>query len=93
MPDARVTRRLSVPENVVFEVLDGEAVLLNLTAGVYFGLNPTGTRVWELLREHPTRDGIRRAMLEEFDVEPAALDRDLDELFGELLSRGLLIEE
>ena len=32
-------------ENVVSRELEGEAVILNLESGVYFGLNEVGTRI------------------------------------------------
>jgi hypothetical protein len=41
--------RIRINDDVLWQELQGEAVLLNLKTGVYFGLNPIGTRVWELL--------------------------------------------
>lgn len=76
---------------VVFETLDGEAVLLNLETGIYFTLNDTGTRIWELLGEHDgDLEEVRRTMLEEYEVEPEALDADLEELIAELEARRLV---
>ena len=43
--------RVRIPESVLFQELDGEAVLLHLESGVYFGLDPIGTRMWHLLEE------------------------------------------
>jgi hypothetical protein len=40
-----------INDDVVFRELEGEAVLLNLETGVYFGLNEVGTRIWSLLQE------------------------------------------
>ena len=37
--------------DVVFRDLDGEAVILDLVSGTYFGLNEVGTRVWRLVDE------------------------------------------
>ena len=31
--------------------LDGEAVILDLGSGTYFGLNQVGTRVWQLISD------------------------------------------
>lgn len=92
MPLESDSSKLSIPQDVLFEVLDGEAVLLNLTTGTYFGLNRTGTRIWELICDHREREGVRRAMLEEFEVESGVLEPDVEALVGELLRRGLLVE-
>jgi hypothetical protein len=34
-----------VPDDVLFRDLDGEAVILNLRTGTYFGLDELGTRM------------------------------------------------
>ncbi|MFK7848124.1 MAG: PqqD family protein, partial [Rhodothermales bacterium] len=31
--------------------LEGEAVLLNIQSGRYFGLNEVGTSIWSLIKE------------------------------------------
>ena len=36
---------VQISEDAVFRELDGEAVILNLDTGIYFGLNRTGTRI------------------------------------------------
>jgi hypothetical protein len=77
-------------DDVVSRVLDGEAVLLDLREGIYFGLNEVGTRIWELLGEGATVAELRAKIFEEFDVEEAVASADLVELLDELLDRGLI---
>ena len=82
--------RLSAPEHVMFRELDGEAVLLNLQNEMYYGLDETGTRMWQLLT---TADSVQAAMdilLEEYDVNPETLEQDLVQMITELKSHGLL---
>jgi hypothetical protein len=81
---------LNVPEDVLSRELDGEAVLLDLRSGHYFGLNATGSRVWTLLKEGKNTDDIARALVDEFDVE---LDRalvDARAFIDMLFERGLI---
>jgi hypothetical protein len=52
--------RVKVNDDVLFQELQGEAVLLNLKSGVYFGLDPVGTRIWQLFAEHELLAEIRR---------------------------------
>ena len=40
---------ITISPDVAFRDLDGEAVLLNLATGTYFGLNEMGTRMWHLI--------------------------------------------
>jgi coenzyme PQQ synthesis protein D (PqqD) len=81
---------VSISDDVVFEVLDDETVLLNLTTGEYHTLNGTGTRAWQLIEEHGDLDRVREAMAAEFDVDAAKLDADLERLVSDLVARGLL---
>lgn len=83
-------RRYVVPVRVVSEVLEDGAVLLNLDSGVYFTLNTTGTRMWELLGQHGTLESVRKALESEFDVDPGRLAEDLDGLVEQLVAKGLL---
>jgi len=48
-----LTMRAVVPAHVLIRHLDGESVLLNLESERYFGLDATGTRMWELATTQP----------------------------------------
>jgi hypothetical protein len=82
--------RVRIPGDVVSEQLDGEAVVLNLRTGVYYALNPTGTRIWELLAAHGDPEAVVTSMLAEFEVSPQRLRDDVSVLIGALLERGLV---
>ena len=76
-------------DDALFRELETEAVLLNLRTGVYYGLNPVGTRAWQLLGEHSRLAGVVDVMLGEFEVERGVLEQDLLALAGQLLESGL----
>jgi hypothetical protein len=82
--------RAAVPKHVLVRHLDGESVLLNLETERYFGLDATGTRMWQLVTTMPTVDAAYGKLLEEFEVEPELLRNDLAELLGRLVENGLL---
>jgi len=77
--------------DVIFRDLEGEAVLLDLASGRYFGLNPVATRVWVQLHEGTAIDRVIAAIAEEFDADPDEIARDVAALLEELASRGLLV--
>ncbi len=81
---------VKVREDVVSRVLDGEAVLLDLASGSYFGLNEVGTVVWEELRTHGEVGKAVDKVLEEFEVDRETAERDVTELVTELLDKKLL---
>lgn len=82
--------RLVPSDDVLMRALEGEAVLLDLASGTYFGLNDVGARVWELLEGGATVADLRRALHDEFEVEEAVLREDLAALLADLERRGLV---
>lgn len=70
--------------------LEGEAVILNLADGVYYGLDGVGARIWELLREPRSAAELRDAVTAEYDVDAATAWRDLSALLAELAARRLV---
>jgi len=82
--------RALVPSHVLVRHLEGEAVLLNLETEKYFGLDATGTRMWELLTTLPSIDAAYKQLLNEFEVDPELLRTHLAELLGRLAEYGLL---
>lgn len=81
---------LRISEDVVFRDIAGEAVLLNLATGTYFGLDAVGTRIWALIAEHGATDKVMEAMLAEYEVDAERLRQDLDALIRQLAEKGLV---
>ena len=69
--------------------LDGEAVLLQPEAGMYYGMNEVATLLWERLKEPASVADLRAELLSEFDVEAADADRDLRAFLADLEAAGL----
>jgi hypothetical protein len=84
------TDRAGVPAHVLVRILDRESVLLNLETEQYFGLDETGTRMWQLVTASPNIDSAYQELLAEYEVDPALLRSNLMELLHRLLDSGLL---
>jgi hypothetical protein len=70
--------------------LAGEAVILNLDSGTYYGLDAVGARIWSLIQEPKTLAEVRDAILAEYDVEIERCERDIRTLLEKLASEGLI---
>jgi hypothetical protein len=70
--------------------LVGEAVILHLKSGVYYGLNTVGARVWSLIQEPKTVDALLVTLLDEYDVDSGRCEFDLLALLSELKDNDLL---
>lgn len=82
--------RASIPSHVLVRFLDKECVLLNLQTERYFGLDETGTRMWQLATAAATIESAYQQLLDEFDVERELLRSNLTDLVGKLSNNGLL---
>jgi hypothetical protein len=79
-----------VSRDQVSNRLGDEVAILELQKGIYYGLNPTGARVWELLQQPITVRAIYDALLAEYDVDPELLHRDVLALVNDLLAQDLI---
>ena len=77
-------------DDVLFQEVGGEAVLLNLASESYFGLDPVGTRIWVLLTEDAALQRAFDILCDEYEVEPERLQADLLGLVDKLAEAGLV---
>lgn len=82
--------RITAIKAQVSSDLAGEAVILSLKSGVYYGLNAVGASIWMLIQEPKTIAEIRDALLQEYDVEADVCDRDLQGLLQDLIASELV---
>ena len=85
-----LTARVRASEDVLFQALQGEAVLLNLKTGTYFGLDAVGTRIWQLLAEHEMLSEVAHVIVAEYDVTQERCASDLLQLVANLEQQGLI---
>jgi hypothetical protein len=93
-----MTSTVEISQNLIIKAIQeqlssevsGEAVILELNSGVYYGLNETGAIIWQWLQEPKKVSEIRTLILTEYDVEPEKCDRDLEAILKEMLAAGLI---
>ncbi len=81
---------IRINDDILFNDLQGEIVILSPKDGVYFGLDPVGTRAWQLIQHHGRLEAVRDAMLKEYEVSAERLWEDLQDLVSSLLDNGLV---
>jgi hypothetical protein len=68
----------------------GEVVILGLNEGIYYGLNPVGARVWNLIQD-PRRVGdICDAIMREYDVSQERCESDVLDVLQQLAGQQLI---
>ena len=74
----------------VFSNLGDEAVILHLKKGVYYGLNPTGAFIWNLVQSPRSAGELHRLLLENYETASDRCEKDLADLLNELAKEGLV---
>lgn len=82
--------KIEVSPEVISQEISGETVILDLKSESYFGLDQTGTRIWELLQEKKVPAEILQVMESEYEVDPETLKIDLLEHLQLLEKAGLI---
>lgn len=70
--------------------LGGEAVILNLNSGIYYGLNEVGARIWELLQQPQTVLNLRDTITTEYETSPEACEHDILAVLHDLQAAKLI---
>ena len=80
----------AAPEQIWCD-LGGEAAVLHLPRGIYYGLDSVGARVWALIQTPTSIRDVRDAIVREYDVDTDRCERDLMVLVAELAAAGLIV--
>ena len=70
--------------------LNNEAAILDMKTGVYYGLDPVGARIWELIQQPRAVSAIVATLLDEYEVAPAECERDVLALLAHLQEHQLV---
>jgi hypothetical protein len=94
--------RVSVPKSVtltdvvcvsasqVASRVGDEIAILGLDDGVYYGLDPVGARIWELLQQPTPLSRVLATLVLEFEVDEGTAQSDLLVLVSDLLEKKLV---
>jgi hypothetical protein len=76
--------------HVVAEVIDGEAIVINLDSGNYFSLRETAASIWQVLMAGNTSTEVSRRMSRDYAGEPDAIEAAIQTFIENLLQEGLI---
>jgi len=77
--------------NVIHEIIDGEAVLVNLDSGSYYSIDSVGAVVWDYVEKGLSRHQIVEAIASQYDGEQADIDQGIQQLFAQLQEEQLIV--
>src|SRR3954451_10336708 len=77
-------------ERVAAKVIDGEAIVINLTNGRYYSMIGTGALVWSMLADGATIESIAETLAGRYGVDTTTCRSDVERLVDQLLVEQLL---
>lgn len=83
---------MALNPSVVRADLEGEAILLDLATGTYFGLDEVGNAIWKAVEQGASETQIFDSLAKEYDVDPDQLRSDVADFLSQLQARQLLRE-
>lgn len=84
---------LRLAEHVVFDIADGDGVILDTFDGEYFSLNPTATLILQAALHFATADEVIDHLKSRIDATDSVLRTGLDELTTQLDEQHLVAEQ
>lgn len=84
-------RRLAPNDEVVASVMDGEAIIINLSTGMYYSMDQAGGFLWETLSGGHSLDETAALLAQRYEVTASQAQADVERLAAELLEENLVI--
>ena len=81
---------VTVSPRQISSAMGAEQAILQLDSGKYFGLNPVGARVWQLLATPRAVSEVLATLLAEYEVPAERCRADLIALLEKLRAAGLI---
>lgn len=85
-----MSRRVEIAAHVQATRVEGDYVLMDLKRGVYLGLDPVASRIWQSLSEHGDVARAVEELCRSYAVEPAQALADVETWIAELAAKGLV---
>lgn len=86
------TAQYQLINNVLFQKVDNETVILEPENGNYFTLDPVGTFMIENLQQGKTVEQVLTLMNTTYDVSVEQATADMQELINQMTSQKLMVE-
>lgn len=87
-----LTSRFAInTSEVAAKVLDGEAILINLSTGTYYSIDKAGCKIWEMIEKGCNQKEITEAITALYDVPTEKAKTDVASLISELITENLIV--
>ena len=78
-------------DNTAATVIDGEAIIVNLTTGVYYSMDKVGAEVWEMIGQGLSTLQIAAAVAARYEIAQDKAFVDIERLTEKLSAEELIV--
>jgi hypothetical protein len=93
MKNITLESTVSQIEDIVASDIDDEKVMMSVEKGQYFGMDPVGSRVWELIEKPIKVSELIDGLLGKYDVDRETCEQDVLAFLEELHEDGIVLVE
>jgi hypothetical protein len=87
---ASVPSNVEIGDSIIYQKLNDESVILNLTTQDYYGLDDVGTSMWNLLVEKGDLESVVTQLSLVYEIDQQTLRGDLHNFVKQLIGSDLL---
>lgn len=70
--------------------IDDETVMMSIEKGMYYGMDPIGSEIWQQIQKPITVSTLIENLLREYDVERSTCETDMLNFLNQLLSEDVI---
>ena len=76
---------------VTHEIIDGEAVIINLDSGNYYSLVETGSLIWSLVERGASANDLQNLLQQSYRGDATEIGQGVHDLLGQLQQENLIV--
>jgi hypothetical protein len=84
-----LSQKITRHPDMISAEIGGEAVMMSIEKGAYFGLNPVATRIWDLIEQPKTLAELIQAITDEYEVSAEQAADDVQVFVADMIERGI----
>ncbi len=77
--------------NIIHEIIDGEAIIVNMEKGHYYSLRSTGAEIWACIVRGMSIEEMINKFADQYDMEWEEIKTAVENLISELRSEDMVI--
>ncbi len=82
-----------VSKEVLSSKIEEEIILMSVEADAYFGIDPIGSHIWDLLSKQPASiNELVELLMQEYEIDKETCIQDVQSFINEMASRKLIFK-